>query len=301
MTDSEKFKYYLQTGHHSPKSISNRMIILHQYKKWLTQENLETEQVTYSDLLHYVQHSKKRGISQKTIQNYLNTLSHYYDYLMGEKVITGNPVTGIAIKGVKRKVLHSILSPQELQAIYDQYPRRTPKEIRDKVILGLLINQGLKTEELAKLEVNQVHLREGKLEVPGGRKSNGRTLELASRQIMELYEYVLRSRAEIQALPPKRKYQQKNDSDTLIIGDGGQEADLTNYMTRLMVKVRKRDPRVINAKQVRASVITKWLKMYNLREVQYLAGHRYISSTESYQENEMESLQEEVNQYHLLG
>src|SRR5690606_24381110 len=55
-----------------------------------------------------------------------------------------------------------------------------------------------------------------------------------------------------------------------------------------------------NAKQIRASVITKWLKTYNLREVQYLAGHRYISSTEGYQQNDMEGLKEEIQQFHRI-
>jgi integrase/recombinase XerD len=40
--------------------------------------------------------------------------------------------------------------------------------------------------------------------------------------------------------------------------------------------------------------------MYNLREVQYMSDHRYISSTENYLENEMEGLKEEVQQYHPL-
>ena len=53
--------------------------------------------------------------------------------------------------------------------------------------------------------------------------------------------------------------------------------------------------------RLRASVIVKWLKMYNLRKVQYLAGHRYISATESYKQNEMEGLTEEVNKFHPLG
>ena len=71
-------------------------------------------------------------------------------------------------------------------------------------------------------------------------------------------------------------------------------------MTQLMIKVRKINPQVKNAKQIRASVITKWVKMYNLRKAQYLAGHRYISSTESYLQNDMEGLKEEVQQYHPL-
>ncbi|MCP4457928.1 MAG: hypothetical protein GY816_07890, partial [Cytophagales bacterium] len=49
------------------------------------------------------------------------------------------------------------------------------------------------------------------------------------------------------------------------------------------------------------SVITKWVKTHNLRKAQYLAGHRFIGSTESYQENDMEGLIEKINQYHPLG
>ena len=67
------------------------------------------------------------------------------------------------------------------------------------------------------------------------------------------------------------------------------------------MELRKLNPSVINTKQIRASVITKWLKVYDLREVQVLAGHRYISSTESYLQNDMEGLQEEVQQFHPLG
>ena len=40
------------------------------------------------------------------------------------------------------------------------------------------------------------------------------------------------------------------------------------------------------------SVIVKWLKQHNLQQVQYLAVHRYISSTESYQQNDIETLKE---------
>jgi len=66
-------------------------------------------------------------------------------------------------------------------------------------------------------------------------------------------------------------------------------------------QLKKINERVENVRQIRASVITKWLKVHNLRRVQYLAGHRYISSTEMYKENEIDGLLEEVNQFHPLG
>ena len=53
-----------------------------------------------------------------------------------------------------------------------------------------------------------------------------------------------------------------------------------------------------NFKQVRASVITHWLKQYNLREVQYRAGHKYVSSTEKYLANQVEDLRADIDRFH---
>lgn len=167
-------------------------------------------------------------------------------------------------------------------------------------MLGLLVYQGIRTEELGRMTIKEVKLREGKIDVIGSRKNNGRLMQLESHQVMDMYDYVLQARNEIKALPPKRKYQERQESDRLFIGDGGSETEISNMMTQLMIKVRESNPSVQNAKQIRASVITKWVKMYNLRKAQYLAGHRYISTTESYLQNDLEGLQEELNQYHPL-
>ena len=63
-------------------------------------------------------------------------------------------------------------------------------------------------------------------------------------------------------------------------------------------EIKKQDSKFINFKQVRTSVITHWLKQYNLRQVQYMAGHRYISSTEAYLVNQTEDLQADIDNYH---
>ena len=73
---------------------------------------------------------------------------------------------------------------------------------------------------------------------------------------------------------------------------------LKNTLYKIMSQLRKANSQVKNAQQLRASVIVKWLKQHNLRKVQVMAGHKYVSSTESYLQNDIESLQEKVNQYH---
>ena len=52
--------------------------------------------------------------------------------------------------------------------------------------------------------------------------------------------------------------------------------------------------------QIRARTITGWLKHYNLREVQYMAGHKYVSSTERYRMDILEDLQKELEKNHPL-
>ena len=57
---------------------------------------------------------------------------------------------------------------------------------------------------------------------------------------------------------------------------------------------------IISAKQIRSSVITEWLRKNNLRQVQYMAGHKYVSSTERYQCNNLDDLQNELQQHHPM-
>lgn len=298
---NEGFKNYLKSKGFTRKSIESRMTAIDQYLQWLNKENLEAEQISYNDLLLYMQYCQRKGISQRTIKHYMIIVRHFYDHLVREEFIAANPVIDIKVKGAKRKMLYHILQTNELHELYNQCPNETPQQSRNKVMLGLLVYQGLKTEELAKLEVKDINLREGELTVPGGRKSSRRKMKLESYQVMDMYDYTLQIRPLLMQMNPKRKNQSKLETEQLFIGEGGHCYSISNFITQLMIKVRKLNPVVLNAKQIRASVITKWLKMYNLREVQYLAGHRYISSTESFLENDMEGLKEEVQQFHPLG
>jgi len=297
----DEFIEYLKKQQFSHRTINTAKLTIRNYLKWVEKEHIEPEQVSYQDLLGFMKSCTSQGISQRTIQHYLNTVKHFYDHLEEEKKVTANPVSGIEVKGVKRQVLYHIIEPHELYALYHHYPAKTHRDRRNKVMLGLLVYQGVRTEEMGKLTTKDVKLREGKIDVLGSKKNNGRVLQLESHQVMDMYDYILQVRPEILKMEPKRKTQTKQETDRLFIGEGGNCYSLSNFMTQLMIKVRKIDPSVKNAKQIRTSVIAKWLKIHNLREVQYLAGHRYTSSTESYLQNDMEELKEEVQQYHPMG
>jgi site-specific recombinase XerD len=286
------FTDYLQSKGFTFRTITSFERVARLFLSWLKQEQLKVEHARYQDILQFMKHCQRR-VSQRTVQLYLNVITHYYHYLISIHQAQVNPASGIKVQGIKRKTLYHIFLPEELHALYNSYQDDTLKGKRNKIMLSLLVYQGVKTQELIKMQVQDVKLKAGEIEIPAGTKGERRVLQLESHQVLAFYDYVNNTRKEILAKSAQQ-------TDRLFVSVAGGD-DLHNYMTGLMVRLRKQNKLLVNAKQLRASVIVKWLKMYNLRKVQYMAGHRFISSTESYQQSEMEGLTEQINKFHPLG
>ncbi|WP_189457691.1 tyrosine-type recombinase/integrase, partial [Aquimarina muelleri] len=177
--------------------------------------------------------------------------------------------------------------------ITGNYEARKLSRKRNEILLSLLIYQGLNTTELYRLTTQDIKLREGKICISGTRRSNERTLKLESHQILDIMEYTLQTRQKLLELTGKQ-------TDLLFISIGVSK-DLHNVITKLVQQLKKLNKKITSLNQIRTSVITNWLRMYNLRETQYMAGHRYVSSTEAYLINDLEDLQEDINKYHPVS
>ena len=136
---------------------------------------------------------------------------------------------------------------------------------------------------------------------------NGRTLKLESLQMLDLQEYISTTRPAILKGEGIYKIGRKPDSINLekaqrqlFISMHGSDI-MKNSFLHLLYSLRKLNPKLINAGQIRQSVITIWLKTKDLRTTQYMAGHRYVSSTERYQVNQLDDLQDALNQFHPLA
>jgi site-specific recombinase XerD len=106
-------------------------------------------------------------------------------------------------------------------------------------------------------------------------------------------EYTLQTRPELLKLTGKA-----GDQLFVSVGAGSR---LNNTLNKLLEQITRIEPKVNTLQQLRASVITHWIKTLNLREAQYRAGHRYVSSTEAYLINDLEGLAEDVARFHPIG
>jgi site-specific recombinase XerD len=69
---------------------------------------------------------------------------------------------------------------------------------------------------------------------------------------------------------------------------------------RIINQVRKQHPEVTGSRQIRVSVIVGWLKTNNMRQVQYMAGHKSIRTTESFRRQDLTGLTRQLELFHPI-
>lgn len=286
------FKDYLETENMRMNTVRIHSNSVHLFLDWCFLENIEYQYVTYVDLLAYIDYMKKIKNQQRTILCKIQGVKHLYKYLQKEGIIEINPCEELKLRGRITTLPSNLLDWNELEAIYEYYPTANLTGKRNKVIVGLMIYQGLTSGEIERLRIQDVDLERGKIYIEGKTRSNDRTLKLEPVQILYFQKYINQTRRIIQDITGN---QSEHMFSTL-----KNSPHFANSLKTLMVHAKKLNSKVKNPVQIRASVLTHWLKKYNIREVQYMAGHRYVSSTERYQTTKLEGLQELINQLHPL-
>ncbi|MDH7448425.1 tyrosine-type recombinase/integrase [Aquimarina sp. 2201CG14-23] len=272
-----------------------------QFMEWCENKDYHPTDIDYKSCLEYVKKLQEirngKRVTQSTVKHKVGALKIYFNYLIALELRFDNPIENVNIRGVRRTLNHNLLEFAELEDLYYSYsthniefPSSPSVAIRNKVITGFIVYQGMNTTALKSLKVDHIHIEKGIVYIPGTRKTNGRTLELKSWQILPLVQYLEKHREIIQE-------EIQNYSQALF----PLNSDRFDIITvQLYKKLKLINHKVVSPKQIRASVITYWLSQYNIREVQYMAGHRYISSTERYLQDDLENLQEVIESLHPI-
>jgi integrase/recombinase XerD len=312
LAQQQQLTFYLQQKGFAPDSCKMYSNYTGYFLTWLTTQSLTTEATTYNDLLRFVNHCRKEGRSIKNTNLVLTSLRHYYSMLQVEN----NPAANLYLKGEVQRIPHDLLEKEMLDYLYEKYQVYNERTQRNKVILGLYIYQAIATDELKKLEPDHIKLKEGKIYIPGTKQTiskggrQARWLKLEAKQILDLQEYLLVTRPKIidDIKSGERKKQSTRKPDKinesvlehqLFISLNG-SGEIKTSVRFLMDDLRKINPTVKDATQIRKSVITQWLKEKDIRTVQYMAGHSSISTTERYRAANVEELEEALKIHHPL-
>lgn len=292
----EVFRKYLQDQQYMESTVHGHVQNVGYFLNWIESNGLhEAENIIYNDLLSYVQYEQGRKKDVSTINLRISSISKYFEFLKEIGTITRNPARTLRIKGKAKTVVQNPLKYDELLNLYNTYKSLEKKSFnqiktdlaheRNIIIVGLLIWQGLHSGELGKLEVNHINLNDGIIYIPSTARSNARELKLSTQQILTLHTYINGGTRE--KLKPK--------NEELIPGN------LHNTVSLLTEELKGINPIIKNALHIRASVILHWLSQHNKRQVQYMAGHKYITSTEMYEVQQLETLTDQLSKHHPFG
>lgn len=281
------FKEYLEEQKKLRIStIKGHLQDLERFKKWCEIKNINYQAATYNQLLKYIQEATARGVSKSSINIHLSTVKKYYNYLVETEVRKDNPCIELRVKNNGKKVLQNLLTVEQLEYLYQQYKEKPEWEFRLKlsksvharniVLLGLMIYQGLNTTDLKNLEISHINLSQASIYIPSGARSNSRILKLQAQQIVPLQEFI------------------KGRKGKLI-------ADNVQFIFEWFVTIiRRLNPKIQSLRQIRSNVIVNWLQQYNIRQVQYMAGHKHIGTTEQYKQQDLQDLQAQLNVFHPM-
>lgn len=289
----ENFKDYLIERRYRESTVNGHVQNVGYFLKWVEANGLhEPENIQYNDLLNYVQYEQQRNKDVSTINLRISSISKYFEFLKTEGTVNRNPARTLRIKGKAKTIIQNPLKYDELLNLYNGYKELQKQSLhqiktdlaheRNIIIVGLLIWQGLHSGELEKLEVNHINLNEGIIYIPSTARSNSRELKLSTQQILTLHTYIHGGTRD----------KLKPQSEKLFAGN------LHNTISLLTEELKGINPQIKNAQHIRASVILHWLRQYNKRQVQYMAGHKYINSTEMYEVQELETLTNQLTKHH---
>jgi len=309
----QTFETYLQGKGLTSATIYRYKRFITVFKAWYG--NDEVINCQKKDILNYLNYLNNRNLQAISRNNTLIALRHYFDSLMHNGMIASNPTALIKLRGVKRRKLHHTYTPEELSELADTYYHLEVKRTQEKLTTGtggqylhqrtynakmrnytmllFFTHQGITTSEVLRLKVEDIELHKASVKITKGtRRGNARTLPLHATQIGALMQYLNEIRPQLETgstdntlfLPiPKNDPKAKKEAQTSF---------------KLFVRQLKRLNRNFNSlEQLRASVITYWIKTCGLRKAQYLAGHKSITSTEEYLPNYIEDLAEDITKF----
>jgi site-specific recombinase XerD len=293
---TENFKEYLQQRRYRESTVNGHLQNVGYFMKWIEVNGLhEPENVQYNDLLNYVQYEQQQNKDVSTINLRISSISKYFEFLKTEGTVNRNPARTLRIKGKAKTIIQNPLKYDELLNLYNGYKELQKQSLhqsktdlaheRNIIIVGLLIWQGLHSGELEKLEVNHINLNDGIIYIPSTARSNSRELKLSTQQILTLHSYIHGGTRD----------KLKPQNEKLFAGN------LHNTISLLTEELKGINPQIKNAQHIRASVILYWLRQHNKRQVQYMAGHKYINSTEMYEVQELETLTSQLTKHHPFG
>ncbi|MDZ7362850.1 MAG: tyrosine-type recombinase/integrase [candidate division KSB1 bacterium] len=270
----ERYLFYLKSERQlSPRTIAMRAMDLRDFGNFLHEEKADPSRgVQRLQVRKYLALLSKRGLAARTVNHRLVTLRTFFKFVVREGGMPHDPTINlVALKTPKK--LPAVISAKALSQALQLPDSRTVEGVRDRAILELFYNCGLRRQELINLNINDVDLHHLQIRVLG-KRSKERIVPLGRAAMREILSW----------LEKRKEFCSGDDDPALFLNHrGGRMTAAQVYHSvrrylRQVTEIDKAHPHVL-----RHSFATHLLDAgADLMAVKEMLGHSTLSTTQIY-------------------
>lgn len=258
------YRRFIKRRNYSKHTVKSYMNKLKQFILWI---DVPVEAVSHKKLLSYIDHLMDRRLAAKTINNNLDSIRGFYNYLIDEEQVQMvNPVKhGYALR--LSRPLPRYIRDEDVVRLFSVIKNR-----RDRAIFMLMLRCGLRVEEVTNLTLSAIDFTRNQLLIYEGKGGKGRVVYLSRDAGNALAEY-------LQARPSSRTrkiflVEEKTHR--------GKPISVRGIQKRMEYYSRKAGLKV-SCHQLRHTMATQLLNAgADLVTIQDLLGHSRIKTTQRY-------------------
>ena len=246
---------------------------LSKFRNFLEKNNKSVLKADHFLILSFLSFLLDKGFSSKTVSRNISSLKSFFKYLISVEHIKINPMLNIDAPK-SGLYLPTTLTVEETQQILDAPNELRAIEMRDKAMLYTLYATGMRISELISLNMHNVDLTRGSVQVIG-KGGKERLIPLTSDAINMIKKYLTEAR---------EKLSKGKDHNNIFVSTHGKQISRHSFWHRIKAYLKKVDVnKEVHPHTLRHAFATHMLNNgADLRSVQLLLGHSDLATTQIY-------------------
>lgn len=269
------FIEYLQIEkNYSQYTIEHYDYDIREFFLFMSEQGIESlKLVQYSDVRIFLTDLYNKRLKRKSVARKISCLRSFYKFLVREKLVEENPFSLVSIPKSEKR-LPQFFYEEELGVLFDACETDTALGLRNKALLEILYATGMRVGECAKIKLKDLDFHISTVLVHG-KGSKDRYIPFGSFAHEALQAYIHNGREELL---------KSGEDDHLFLNYRGKalsERGIRTILDKLIEKSSLNGK--IHPHMLRHTFATHLLANgADMRTVQELLGHAFLSSTQVY-------------------
>jgi integrase/recombinase XerC len=271
------FVEYLQIEKNSSKlTIDNYERDIREFLMFMSEQGIAAlDEVQYSDIRLFLTKLYEKQLARKTVARKISSLRSFYKFLLREEIVHDNPFSLVTIPKIEKR-LPSFFYESELNELFKACDLTTPLGQRDRALLEFFYATGMRVSEVCQVSLQDLDMVVATVLVHGKGKKQ-RYVPFGSFAHDAVHLYIQEGR---------KSLMEKNKAEHNVLFVNFRGGPLTPRGVREILNSII-DRSALNGKihphKLRHTFATHLLNNgADMRTVQELLGHEFLSSTQIY-------------------